>query len=191
MSLLCVWSSPWQSACLKVYCRPTVYSPFTLAFCHQVHNFPLALSRTSVTSTVFCGSNKLVTESLSNTKSFVHTNSCFAQYLKLQSVSFASLSPSLFENLELQFLYCVGCESARLQHGWILCFQVNVWLSVIAPVWILYFVITDSILRLGIYDPNKNCHRILQIWTSNTSATLVLTNSGKMTINRGTNGDLI
>ncbi len=36
--------------------------------------------------------------------------------LKLQSVSFSSLSPSLFKNLELQLL-AMGCTLARLQHG--------------------------------------------------------------------------
>ncbi len=34
-------------------------------------------------------------------------------------------------------------------------------LSVTALVWILYLGITDSSLRLGIYDPNKKCQRIL------------------------------
>ncbi len=45
----------------------------------------------------------------------------FTRLLKLQSVSFASLSPSLFENLELQIfaeLFSLpGVESARLQRG--------------------------------------------------------------------------
>ncbi len=41
----------------------------------------------------------------------------------------------------------------------------------------LYFAITDSSLRLGIYDPNKNFHRILPSeQVSNKSATFVLTN---------------
>ncbi len=41
----------------------------------------------------------------------------------------------------------------------------------------IYFTITDSSLRLGIYDPNKNFHRILPSeQVSNMSATFVLTN---------------
>ncbi len=43
-------------------------------------------------------------------------------YLKLQSVTFTSLSPSMFENLELQFLAelsSVRGVVARLQRGWI------------------------------------------------------------------------
>ncbi len=56
-------------------------------------------------------------------------------------------------------------------------------LSVIAPVWILHSGITDSSLRLGIYDPNKNCHRILSSeQVSNKSAMFVLTNWGKKTL---------
>ncbi len=47
----------------------------------------------------------------------------FHIYLKLQSVSFASLSPSLFENLELQLFEelssLCGCALARLQRRWI------------------------------------------------------------------------
>ncbi len=39
-------------------------------------------------------------------------NFCFL-YLKLQSVSFASLSPSLFENLELQLLAELSCLRGR------------------------------------------------------------------------------
>ncbi len=50
-------------------------------------------------------------------------------------------------------------------------------LSVTAPVWILYLGITDSNLRLGIYDPNKNFHRMLPSErVSNKSAMFVLTN---------------
>ncbi len=50
-------------------------------------------------------------------------------------------------------------------------------LSVTAPVWILYVGITDSSLCLGIYDPNKNCLRILPSeQVSNKSAMFVLTN---------------
>ncbi len=86
----------------------------------------------------------------------------WVHYLKLQSVSFASLSSSLFETLELQL--CVELSSVRgvvLRHG----FSVDesnvlrsmcVSLSVTKLVWILYLGITDSSLRLGVYDPKKN-----------------------------------
>ncbi len=47
-------------------------------------------------------------------------------------------------------------------------------LSVTAPVWILYSGITDSSLRLGIYDPNQYFHHILSSeQVSNKSATFV------------------
>ncbi len=54
----------------------------------------------------------------------------------------------------------------------------SVWcMSVTALVWILYFGITNSSLRLGIYDLNKNFHRILQSeQVSNKSAMFVLIN---------------
>ncbi len=49
--------------------------------------------------------------------------------------------------------------------------------SVTALAWILYLGITDSSLRLGIYDSNKNVHHILlSEQVSNKSATFVLTN---------------
>ncbi len=85
----------------------------------------------------------------------------WVHYLKLQSVSFASLSSSLFETLELQL--CAELSSVRgvvLRHG----FSVDesnvlrsmcVSLSVTKLVWILYLGITDSSLRLGVYDPQK------------------------------------
>ncbi len=50
-------------------------------------------------------------------------------------------------------------------------------LLVTAPVCILYLGITDSSVRLGIYDPNKNFHSILPSeQVSNKSAMFVLTN---------------
>ncbi len=59
-----------------------------------------------------------------------------------------------------------GWESVRLQHGWILCFEENVWQSVTQRCGcLLYFTITDSI-RLGIYDPNKEFSPYIAIWTS-------------------------
>ncbi len=93
-------------------------------------------------------------------------------YLKLQSVSFASLSPSLFENLELQL--CAELSSVCwvvLWHGSSVdesnvLSSMCVSLSVTAPVWILYLGITASSLRLRIYDWNKNFHRILSSETS-------------------------
>ncbi len=103
--------------------------------------------------------------------------------LKLQSVSFASLSPSLFENLELQL--CAELSSVRgvvIRHGSSadesnVLKSMCVSLSGTAAVWILYLGITDSSLRLGIYDPNKNFHHIrIAIWISNKSATFVLPN---------------
>ncbi len=82
--------------------------------------------------------------------------------LKLQSVSFASLSPSLCENLELQF--CAELPSVRgavSRHGssadesnvlrWMCGFQSPQWCGCL-----LYCAITDSNLRLGIYDPKNN-----------------------------------
>ncbi len=116
------------------------------------------------------------------TWSFVHFI-LTTDLLKLQSVSFASLSPSLFENLELQL--CVELSSLRgvvLRHGSSadesnVLRSMCVSLSVTAPVWILYSGITDYSLRLGIYDPNMNFHHILPSeQVSNKSATFVLTN---------------
>ncbi len=50
---------------------------------------------------------------------------------------------------------------------------------------LLYFTITDSSLRLGIYDPNNNFHRILPSeQVSNKSATFVLPNWGKKYYNK-------
>ncbi len=98
--------------------------------------------------------------------------------LKVQSVSFASLPPSLFENLELQL--CAELSSVRgvvLRHGSStdesnVLRSLCVSLSVTAPVWILYLEITDSSLHLGIYDPNKTFHHILlSEQESNKSAT--------------------
>ncbi len=81
--------------------------------------------------------------------------------LKLQSVSFASLPPSLFENLELQL--CAELSSVRgvvVRHGFSAdqtvlaighCSGVDV-----------YCISQSQILAcLGIYDPNNNFHRIL------------------------------
>ncbi len=66
----------------------------------------------------------------------------FQLYLKLQSIRFASLSPSLFENLELQL--CAELSSMRgfvLRHGFSadesnVLRSMCVSLSVTAPVWI-------------------------------------------------------
>ncbi len=101
--------------------------------------------------------------------------------LKLQSISFASLSPSLFENLELQLF----AELSSL-HG--LCFRYgssvdesNVLRSMCDTQslhqcgCLLYFAITDSSLRLGIYESNKNFHSIMPS-EQVTFATFVLTN---------------
>ncbi len=50
---------------------------------------------------------------------------------------------------------------------------------------LLYFAIIDYSLCLGIYDPNKNFHRILPTeQVSNKSATFVLTNWGKKHYNK-------
>ncbi len=52
-----------------------------------------------------------------------------------------------------------GCVSARMNLNVLRSMCVS--LSVTAPVWIVYLVITDSSLRLAIYEQNKNFHRIL------------------------------
>ncbi len=111
--------------------------------------------------------------------------------LKLQSVSFASLSPSLYENLELQL--CAELSSVRgvvLRHG-SSADESNVlrWMcSSQSPHrcgCLLYFAIADSSLCLGIYDPNKNFHCILPSeQVSNKSATFVLTNWEKKHFNK-------
>ncbi len=57
---------------------------------------------------------------------------------------------------------------------------------------LLYFTITDSSLCLGIYDPNKNFHRILSSeQVRNKSATFCPTEEKSIIINCATNGDLI
>ncbi len=108
--------------------------------------------------------------------------------LKLQSIRFASLLPSLFENLELHlFAELSSVRGVVLRHG-SSADESNVLRSMCScqsPVWILYLVITDSSLRLGIYDPDKNFHRILSSeQVSNKSATFVLTNWGKKHYNK-------
>ncbi len=99
--------------------------------------------------------------------------------LKLQSVSFASLSPSLCRIIfSVWVVFRLGSSTD----------ESNVLRSmyVSQSVWILYLGITDSSLRLRIYDPNKNCHCILQV------CHFVLTTEEKnITINRATNGDSI
>ncbi len=83
--------------------------------------------------------------------------------LKLQSVSFASLSPSLFEHLELQlFAELSSVRGVVLRLG-SSTDESNVLRSMCGSQcgYLLYLAITDSSLRLGIYDPNKNFHRIL------------------------------
>ncbi len=102
-------------------------------------------------------------------------------HLKLQSLSFASLSPSLFETLELQLLVELSSvcglysstDPARMNlMFWGECVAVSV-------------AVTDSSLRLGIYDPNKNFHCILPSeQVSNKSATFVLTNWEKKHYNK-------
>ncbi len=58
--------------------------------------------------------------------------------------------------------------------------------------YLLYFAITDSSLRLGIYDPNKNFHRILPSEQVTSLPRLFCpTEEKSITINRATNGDLI
>ncbi len=103
-----------------------------------------------------------------------------------QSVSFASLSPSLFENLELQlFVELSSLRGIVSRHG-SSADESNVlrWMcgsqSPHRCGYSLYFTVTDSSLRLGIYDPNKNCHHTLPSeHVSNKSAMFVLTNWGK------------
>ncbi len=113
-------------------------------------------------------------------------------YLKLQSLSFASLSPSLFENLELQpcvELSClrglwVGTAPARMNlMFWRVCVAVSHGTGVDT-----YLGITDSSLRLGIYDPNKNFHHILP--SERLPRLFWPTEEKSITINLATNGDL-
>ncbi len=59
-------------------------------------------------------------------------------------------------------------------------------------VYLLYFEITDSSLRVGIHDPNKNFHHIL----SSEQVTILPrlfwpTEEKSITINHATNGDII
>ncbi len=55
---------------------------------------------------------------------------------------------------------------------------------------LLYFTITDSSLRLGIYDPNKNFHRILPSEQVTSLTSLFWpTEEKSFTINRATDGD--
>ncbi len=75
--------------------------------------------------------------------------------LKLQSISFAYLSPSLCRIIfSVWVVFRLGSSAD----------ESNVLRSmyVSQSVWILYLGITDSSLRLRIYDQNKNCHCILQ-----------------------------
>ncbi len=115
---------------------------------------------------------------------------CFF-FLKLQSVSFASLSPSMFENLELQLLAELSSLRGVVSRHGCSADESNVLKSMCgsqSPHWcgcLLYFAITDSSLRLGIYDPNKNFHRILSSeQVSNKPGTFVLTNWGKKHCNK-------
>ncbi len=116
------------------------------------------------------------------------------QNLKLQSLTLTYLSPSLFENLELQLL----AELSSLRGLWVgtasAWINLMFWGECVAVRYVLYFAITDSSLFLGIYDTNKTFHRILSSeQVSNKSATFVLTNWGKKHYHnkRATNGDLI
>ncbi len=77
-----------------------------------------------------------------------------------KSVNLASLSPSLFEDLQLQLCaelssLCGLCSgTAPAQINLIICQSPH------RCGCLLYIVITDSSLRLGIYDPNNNFHHI-------------------------------
>ncbi len=56
--------------------------------------------------------------------------------------------------------------------------------------YLLYFAITDSSLRLGTYDPNKNFHRILSSeQASNKSVCSDQLRKKRIRINRAANGD--
>ncbi len=89
-------------------------------------------------------------------------------HLKLQSVGFASLSPSMFENLELQLCaelssvcgVVIRCSSSSADESNVLRLMYGCQ-SPHRCGGLLYFAITDSSLRLGIYDPNKTFHHIL------------------------------
>ncbi len=101
------------------------------------------------------------------------------QYLKLQSESFASLSPSLFETCHCSYLrnyfHYVGCVPAMF------------WSECVAPVLRNHRFSPTS---WNIW-PKSEFSPDIVIRTSNMSATFILTNWGNfsITINCATNGD--
>ncbi len=89
----------------------------------------------------------------------------------------------LFVSICLKTWNCFVFESNVLR-------SMCVSLSVTAPVWILYLGITDSSLCLGIYDPNKNFHRILPSEQVTSLPRLFCPTEEKgITVNCTTNGD--
>ncbi len=120
-------------------------------------------------------------------------------YLKLQSVCFASLLPSMFESLELQVLvelsswrgmYC-GAAPARMN---LMFWGERVAVSHRTAVDIYCTPQSQISLRLGKYDPNKNFHRILsseQVSYTSQSRLFRPTEEKSITINLATKGNLI
>ncbi len=112
-------------------------------------------------------------------------------FLKLQALTFTSLSPSMFENLELQFLAelssfrgvvirCSGTAPARMNlMFWGECVVVSHCTGVD-----IYY------LCFGIYDPNQNFHRMLPSEQVTSLPRLFCPAEEKsITINHATNGD--
>ncbi len=108
-------------------------------------------------------------------------------YLKLQSVVVASLSPSLFETCNCsylrKFLYyglCTGTSSARMNLLSSMCGCQST-----TPVWILYSGITDSSLRPWNIWPKQEFYWILSSErVRNKSATFVWHQLKKKTLHK-------
>ncbi len=111
-------------------------------------------------------------------------------------MGFASLPPSLFENLELQLCaelssvhgvvlkHCISQDESNVLSS-IMCQSVSHCTGVI-----LYLGTTDYCLRFGIYDPNKNFRHILPSKQVISLPRLFWpTEEKSITINRATNGN--
>ncbi len=116
--------------------------------------------------------------------------------IQLQSISFASLSPLCLKKQRIVTPGIVAVCRIILLAWAVLRHDSSVdesnvlrWMcgcqSPHRCGYLLYFAITDSSLRLGTYDPNKNFHRILPFeYVSNKSDTFVLPNWGKKYYNK-------
>ncbi len=117
--------------------------------------------------------------------SFSYTRSRLASLARFLFVGQSDVRrtwPTEWELVELSCLrgLCTGKAPALMNlMFWGSCQSLHWW------GYSLYFAITDSILRLGIYDPNKYFHCILSSeQVSNKSATFILTNWGKKHYNK-------